>query len=155
MKENVVVSFLKCFKHVQNMFSTSLDRLCSTIKSPFFVPSSSSSASKHTTNGQLTEIDSHCTTLHTDSTNHNIPWKSSKGNQPLRRKRPSAACVRPCVNLSHDAHSDAPFGNAPIDPKLSKGNEAESPILARDHRTPQRPSSIKMWHDMSRCSQPG
>lgn len=90
MKENVVVSFLKCFKHVQNTFSTSLDRLCSTIKSPFFVPSSSSSASKHTTNGQLTEIDSHCTTLHTDSTNHNIPWKW----QPASAAQAPFSCLR-------------------------------------------------------------
>ena len=90
MKENVVFSFLKCFKHVQNMLSTSLDRLCSTIKSPFFVPSSSSSASKHTTNGQLTEIDSHCTTLHTDSTIHNIPWK----RQPASAAQAPFGCLR-------------------------------------------------------------
>ena len=98
------------------------------IKSPFFVPSSSSSASKHTTNGQLTEIDSQlkCESaqkLHNIShkyTTHSVEMATSlRGTSALGLLAwgLGSICRANFCRQSGGASHDAPFVNALIDPK--------------------------------------
>ncbi len=98
-------SFLKCFKHVQNMLSTDFVMLWKkncwslsnqdnqvTVLCAFVIVKCLKAYHKRTAQmWKCTKIEQHFTQIH-------YTFRGN-GNQPPRHKRPWAACVRPWINL--------------------------------------------------------